>query len=77
MSTLQISAIDREGLVGDVMNTAYNMRLAVHQINARQLKGGNSIIHINISAESVEHLRSIIARMEKITGVYSVERVVQ
>ena len=76
-STLQISAIDREGLVGDVMNTAYNMRLAVHQINARQLKGGNSIIHINISAESVEHLRSIIAHMEKISGVFSVERVVQ
>ena len=76
-STLQISAIDREGLVGDVMNTAYNMRLAVHQINARQLKGGNSIIYINISAESVEHLRSIIARMEKISGVFSVERVVQ
>ena len=76
-STLQISAIDREGLVGDVMNTAYNMRLAVHAINARQLKGGNSIININISAESVEHLRSIIARMEKISGVFSVERVVQ
>lgn len=76
-STLQISAIDREGLVGDVMNTAYNMRIAVHQINARQLKGGNSVIHLNISAESVEHLRSIIARMEKISGVFSVERLVQ
>ncbi len=76
-STLQISAIDREGLVGDVMNTAYNMRLAVHQINARQLKGGNSVIYINISAESVEHLRSIISRIEKISGVFSVERVVQ
>ncbi len=76
-STLQISAIDREGLVGDVMNTAYNMRLAVHQINARQLKGGNSVIHLTISAESVEHLRSIITRVEKITGVFSVERVVQ
>lgn len=76
-STLQISAIDREGLVGDVMNTAYNMRLAVHQINARQLKGGNSVIHLTISAESVEHLRSIITRIEKISGVFSVERVGQ
>lgn len=74
-STLQISSIDREGLVGDVMNTAYNMRLAVHQINARQLKGGNSIIHLTISAESVEHLRSIITRIENISGVFSVERV--
>ena len=59
------------------MNTAYNMRLAVHQINARQLKGGNSIIHLTISAESVEHLRSIITRIEKISGVFSVERVGQ
>ena len=76
-STLQISAIDREGLLGDVMNTAYNMRLAVHAITARQLKGGNCVTTITISAESVEHLRSIIARIEKISGVFSVERVVQ
>ncbi len=76
-STLQISAIDREGLVGDVMNAAYNMRLAVHAINARQLKGGNCVILLTISAESVEHLRSIIARVEKISGVFSVERVGQ
>lgn len=76
-SVLQISSIDRDGLLGDVMNTAYNMRLAVHEINARQTKSGNCIINVNISAESVEHLRSIIARMEKINGVFSVERVVQ
>ncbi len=77
ISTIQISAIDREQLVSDVMNAAYNMRLAVHSINARQLKGGNSVILITISAESVEHLKSIIARLEKINGVYSVERVVK
>ncbi len=76
-STLQISAIDREGLVGDVMNAAYNMRIGVHAINARQLKGGNSVILLTISAESVEHLRSIIARFEKVSGVFSVERTVQ
>lgn len=76
-SVLQISSIDRDGLLGDVMNTAYNMRLAVHEINARQTKSGNCVINVNISAESVEHLRSIISRMEKISGVFSVERVVQ
>lgn len=76
-STLQISALDREGIVTDILNTAYNMRLAVHAINAKQLKGGNCVAMLTISAESVEHLRSIIARMEKISGVFSVERVVQ
>lgn len=76
-STLQISALDREGIVTDILNTAYNMRLAVHAINAKQLKGGNCVAMLTISAESVEHLCSIIARMEKISGVFSVERVVQ
>ena len=76
-STLQISALDREGIVTDILNTAYNMRLAVHAINAKQLKGGNCVAMLTISAESVEHLRSIIARMGKISGVFSVERVVQ
>ncbi len=76
-STLQISAIDREGIVNDILNTAYNMRLNVQAISARQLKGGNCAALITVSAESVEHLRSIISRMEKISGVFSVERVVQ
>lgn len=76
-STLQISAIDREGLVNDVLNTAYNMRLAIHAINARQTSGGNCVTLLTISTESVEHLRSIIARIEKISGVFSVERVIQ
>lgn len=77
VSTLQITALDREGLVNDVLNTAYNMRLAVHAISAKQLKDGNCVALLTISAESVEHLRSIISRMGKISGVFSVERVVQ
>lgn len=76
-STLQISAIDREGIVNDILNTAYNMRLAVHAISARQTSGGNCVALLTISAESVEHLRSIISRIEKISGVFSVERTVQ
>ncbi len=76
-STLQISAIDREGLVNDILNTVYNMRLAVHAISARQTSGGNCVALLTISAESVEHLRSIISRIEKISGVFSVERTVQ
>lgn len=76
-STLQISAINKQGLIGDIMNVAYNMRLAVHSLNAKNLKSGNSTIIITISAESVEHLKSIIARIQKLSGVFSVERVVQ
>lgn len=77
ISTLQISAIDRDGLVVDILTAVQGMRVPVHSINARQSRGGNCITVISVSAESVEHLRSIIARIEKLTGVFSVERINQ
>ncbi len=77
ISTLLISAIDREGLLVEVMTAASNMRIAVHSVSARQQKDGNCTINISLSAESVEHLRSITARLEKIPGVFSIERIGQ
>ncbi len=76
-STLQAMFIDREGIVIDVMNAVNNMRVPVHSINARELKGGNCSVTLTVSAESVEHLKSIIARIEKIQGVFNVERINQ
>ena len=76
-STLQAMFINRDGIVVDVMNAANNMRVPVHSINAREMKGGNCVVVVTVSAESVEHLGSIIARMEKIPGVFNVERINQ
>ena len=76
-STLQVSAIDREGLLIDVMNALYNMRVPVHSINARQVKSGNCIVVMTVSTEGVEHLKSIISRLEKLKSVFSVERINQ
>ena len=77
ITTLQITSVDREGMIVDIMNAMYNMRVPVHSVNARALKNGNCVTVITISAESVEHLRSIIARAEKIHGVFTVERIHQ
>lgn len=77
ISTLKAVAIDRDGILIDVMNALNNMRVGVHSISARQTKEGNCVIIMTISAESVEHLRSIIARIEKIQGIFNVERINQ
>lgn len=77
ISTVRIFSIDRDGLLSDIMGVAYNMHLAVHAINAQKTAGGNCIISVTINAESVEHLKSIIAQLEKVRGVFSVERVVK
>ena len=77
ISTLKAIGIDREGILIEVMNALMNMRVPIHSISARQTKDGNCIIIMTISAESVEHLRSIIARIEKVSKMYRVERINQ
>ncbi|MBQ7726594.1 MAG: bifunctional (p)ppGpp synthetase/guanosine-3',5'-bis(diphosphate) 3'-pyrophosphohydrolase [Clostridia bacterium] len=76
-STLQISAIDREGLVIDIMSAVSNMRIPVRSIHARQTKSGNCVVVMTIIAENVDHLRSIIAHLSKLHGVFHVERIGQ
>ncbi len=76
-STLQAMFINRDGVVIDVMNAINNMRVPVHSISAKETKDGNCTVIVTVSAESVEHLKSIIARIEKISGAYHVERINQ
>ncbi|MEE1197613.1 MAG: bifunctional (p)ppGpp synthetase/guanosine-3',5'-bis(diphosphate) 3'-pyrophosphohydrolase [Acutalibacteraceae bacterium] len=77
ISTLRISGIDRDGLLADVTVMLYNMHVSLHAVNARPTKDGNSVIQITLSAENVEHLKSIINHLEKLHGVFSVERINQ
>ncbi len=76
-SSLQIMGVDREGFVVDVTTAILNLRVPLHAINARQIKNGNCVVNITVSAESVEHLKNIISRLEKIHGAFSVERMNQ
>lgn len=77
ISTVRIYSVDRDGLLSDIMGVAYNMRLSVHAMNAQKTNGGNCVIYITVNTESVEHLGSIIAQLEKVRGVFGVERVVK
>lgn len=73
-ASLLISGVDRNGLLADVTIILAGVGVPVHNVNARQTKGGNSVITVTLSVQSAEHLRSIIQRLEKIEGVYHVER---
>jgi GTP pyrophosphokinase len=75
LASLQISAIDRQGLILDISQSLINMRVPLNGINAHPTKNGNSSTEITITTEGVEHLKNIINRLEKIQGVFSVERI--
>lgn len=73
-ASLLINGVDRNGLLADVTIILAGVNVPVHNVNARQTKGGNSVITVTLSVQSAEHLRSITQRLEKIEGVYHVER---
>ncbi len=77
VSTLRVLGVDRDGFLADITTMLYNMHVSLHAVNARPTKDGNSIIVVTLSAENVEHLKSIITHMEKIHGVFSVDRINQ
>ncbi len=74
-ASLQINALDRDGLLADVTNVLFNMHVNLHAVNARAVKGGNCLISVTVATAGLEHLKSIIERLRKLSGVYTVERV--
>lgn len=76
-SSLQVMAIDREALLADITTVLAGMRVMLHQVNARLLKGGNCVIDLTVSIESLEHLNNIANKLTKVKGVINVERLNQ
>lgn len=73
-ASLQILAIDRPGVFANITMIISNLHVALHSISGKETKDGNCIINATMSVESTEHLKSIFAKIEKVPGVISVER---
>ena len=73
-STLLITCFNRVGMVADITVQFANMHVMIHDINTRSFKDGRSAIALTITVNSIEHLKSVIAKVEKVNGVLSIER---
>ncbi|HIW85762.1 MAG TPA: bifunctional (p)ppGpp synthetase/guanosine-3',5'-bis(diphosphate) 3'-pyrophosphohydrolase [Candidatus Eubacterium faecipullorum] len=73
-STLDVYAIDRDGIVLDITSTLMNMNVKIHSINARPINDGNCLTTLTVAVSSKEHLDNIVRIIRKIEGVYHIER---
>ncbi|MCI2160661.1 MAG: bifunctional (p)ppGpp synthetase/guanosine-3',5'-bis(diphosphate) 3'-pyrophosphohydrolase [Oscillospiraceae bacterium] len=73
-TTLEIVAQDRSGLLADITQQFFNMRLFIHSLNSRQTKDGNAVISASITVNGRDHLESIISRLEMVNGIISIRR---
>ena len=72
--TLQISCLNRIGLLADVSSLLANLHIMINDISTRNTKDGRISIMLTVSVNGVEHLNSLTAKLSKISGVLSVER---
>lgn len=73
-SSLDVYAIDRDGVVLDISTTMANAHVKMHSINARPINDGNCLTSMSISVNNKEHLDAIIRLLNKVDGVYLIER---
>ena len=73
-STLEIVAEDRSGLLADVTQQFFNMRLFIQSLNSRVTKDGHAVIHATITVNGIDHITTIIGKLRAIEGIISVKR---
>ena len=72
--TLSVHCLNRIGLLADVSSLLANMRIMINDISTRNTKDGRATIVVTVSVNGVEHLNSVVAKIQKIEGVLSIER---
>ena len=73
-ATLSIICIDKVGLLAEISGKFAEMRVMIHSVNMRSVKDGRAIMNVTITVEGAEHLRNVMAKIQKIDGVLLVER---
>ncbi len=74
-SSLEISAMDRDGLMADVAMLIAEMHLPCYAISARQLPDGRATMSLTVGVNNTEHLNTVIGRLRRIKSITSISRV--
>ena len=74
-ATLELTAMDRSGLVGDVAMALTDLRVPVYAMSARAVDNGRASMSLTIGIASTEHLNSVLAKLRRVKDVVSVMRV--
>ena len=69
-----VEAHDRMALLADLTSQLASMRVMIYAVNVREPKDGNTAIHLTLGVSGLDHLQSVIERLSKIDGIYTISR---
>ena len=73
-TTLEIVANHIPGVLMNVTQQLYNLRISVHSLNSRELKDRTDVIYATITIQGLDHLNSVISKLSNIEGIISIKR---
>ena len=76
-TALQVTGVNRIGLLADVATAISDMNIQMSSVSARAESGNNTIIDLVVNLRSAEQLGSVMLRLKRIQGVSDVTRVVR
>ncbi|MBO4339498.1 MAG: bifunctional (p)ppGpp synthetase/guanosine-3',5'-bis(diphosphate) 3'-pyrophosphohydrolase [Clostridia bacterium] len=73
-ATLQITCIQRIGLMADISTLLANMHVNINAISTREFKDTRNELLLTITVSSLEHLNNVIGKIKKIDSILEIER---
>ncbi|HAG07862.1 MAG TPA: (p)ppGpp synthetase, partial [Peptococcaceae bacterium] len=73
---LEVSGMDRAGLLADVMEVLSEMKISASWVTARGQKGQLATIDIVLTLKNLEQLTYLVQKIGRIRDVFEVRRVV-
>lgn len=71
---LEIAAMDRAGLLSDVMAVLSDLKISANSVSARSLRNNQAAIELVLEVKGLEQLNYIINRIRKVRDVYEIRR---
>lgn len=73
-TTIEVTALDRVGLVYDICATLMEARIPIIHSSSRNLKNGNAMFEAKITIAGMDQLKGLFEKLRKVKDVISVER---
>jgi len=73
-ATLEITSIDRNGLLADITSSISNMHIPIFSMNVKTTGDRRAFVITTIGVANTAHLKTVIQKLQKIRDVQTVDR---
>ena len=74
LTEIQIMAYDRQGLLAQITNVLYDMKILINSVHTKTTKEQIAIMNITIEITSKEQLEQVVKKLSRLGGVFEVTR---